>query len=442
MNKRLLPMVDDPDCSATDTLSTSGQVKTPSTSELGKTILLIDDDPGVGRAMQIAFRMAGHDLEIAPEPLQAFSLLARQRYDAIVLDLNYTPGKVDGREGLKCLARILSDDPAACVIVLTAHGGIRTAVTAMQCGATEFVVKPWNNKDLLAKVSRAIDRKASEPVHRPFATADSPRGAASILGEDARIVRLRQMIARIGPTAAGVTVSGRPGTGRTLAALALHSVSADAAREPLKLDMRDDASWEQLGGALGTVILKHPDRLGDISQTRLLERLVGEIRPIAIVGDSHAVVPALRRRIGMAELEVPALDERRGDIPMLARHFLEAAAERFGRPRPRLTEAASGAVAQAAWPDEVRGLALAMERAVLLSESGRIDTAVLALPAIGSPTQNVETGSRPGEFDLEQLEFKMIEAALKEHHHNISHSASALGLSRGALYRRMARYGL
>jgi DNA-binding NtrC family response regulator len=136
---------------------------------------------------------------------------------------------------------------------------------------------------------------------------------------------------------------------------------------------------------------------------------------------------------------VPPLAERADDAVLLARHFVRVAADRFGRSVTTLTEAAEAAIRATVWPDEVRGLALAIERAVLLAEDGTIDAAALALPVHAAIPATV---APDGGFDLSDAEKAVIEAALREHRHNVTHAASALGLSRGALYRRMARYGL
>jgi len=426
-----------------DRLSENGQPKARSSANSGHVILLIDDNPAVASAMEIAFRMAGHALDIAKGPEESFSLLARRHYDAIVLDLNFTAGKADGCEGLACLERIVADDPATCVVVLTAHGGIRTAVAAMQAGARDFAVKPWKNADLIAKVEAAISRSSPAPAPAPTPAAfklDSP--LPRLLGESEAIEAVRDLVRRIGPTSAGVAITGPSGAGRTLTAMMLHAVSPYAAIPPLRVDLRDAAAWEALADARGTVILRHPDRLDDLEQDRLSESLPSMIRPIAIADSVAPLTPAVRRRIATVELAVPPLADRRADIPLLARHFLHAAAERFGRPPPTLTESAEAAIRAADWPDQVRGLALAMERAVLLADGELVDSSALFLGDSIKPAEAREPQEARHNFDLHQSERVMIEAALREHHHNISHAAKALGLSRGALYRRMERHGL
>jgi DNA-binding NtrC family response regulator len=429
-------------------VSANGQRSEASNRKAGWKILLIDDRPEVASAMEIAFRLAGHSLTVAHEPEEGFSQLARTRFDAIVLDLNFAPGKTDGREGLACLNRIMADDPGACVVVLTAHGGVRMAVTAMQAGARDFAVKPWNNGDLIARVEAAIAR---EPVATSTGTGTGTQATdrsgppARILGESGPIEELRQLIRRVGPSTAGVTITGPSGAGRMLAARAVHAASADAGNAPLLIDLREKGAIERIADAAGSVILRYPDRLDELAQDRLSGQLSEHVRPIAIADRLDALAPALRRRIATIELRVPALAHRRTDIPILARHFLTLAAERFGRPAPHLTEAAKTALSEADWPDEVRGLAAEMERALLLWDDGPMDTGSLSVgaPPIGAAVgaANAAEDSTPS-FDLDRTEKALIVAALAEQHHNVSHAAKALGLSRGALYRRMERHGL
>jgi DNA-binding NtrC family response regulator len=414
-----------------DTVSANGQSGGLSTDG---SILLVDDNPAVAGALEIAFRMAGRRLDTASGPEEALSRLASRRFDAILLDMNFSPGRSSGQEGLALLSRIIADDPAACVIVITAHSGIRIAVAAMKAGARDFAMKPWRNSELVAKVEAAIVRKV--PVRPVPASAARDAGPARLLGESTAMQALRELVRRVAPTPAGVTVTGASGSGRMLTAMAVHAASGCGGKPP-RIDLRDDSAWAGLQDRTGTVILRHPDKLHEVAQARLLDRLPLAARCIAIADDLAALTPALRRRIATVEIAVPPLARREGDGIVLARHFARAAAERFGRPTPRLTAAAEEAIRATVWDDEVRGLALAIERAVLLADDGTIDAAALALPM-----PRVAVGTVEASFDLTDAEKAMIEAALREHRHNVTHAATALGLSRGALYRRMARYGL
>ena len=428
-----------------DAVSTNGQSQGTSS---GLTILLVDDNPMVTQAMAIAFRMAGHAIDTASGPEEAFSRLALRRYDAILLDMNFTAGQSNGEEGLTCLRRIVAEDAGACIIVITAHSGIRIAVAAMQAGASDFVMKPWRNAELIGKVEGAVARRTptlsmpvgSVPVDPdPVDPAPFRTEPVRLLGDSVAIQALRDLIRRVGPTQAGVTVTGLSGSGRNLTAHAIHAASPYAHHAPVRIDLRDATAWDRLAGAAGTLILRHPDRLDAVAQARLLDRISRGTRCIAIADEIGFLSPALRRRLATVEVAVPPLARRGGDALLLARHFARDAAERFGRPEARLTVSAETLLATTLWPDEVRGLALAIERAVLLSTDGWIDAAALVPPSVAI-TPTVETGETG--FDLSDAERTMIEAALREHRHNVTQAAAALGLSRGALYRRMARYGL
>jgi len=407
----------------------------------GFTILLVDDNAEVARAIGFAVECAGHRLEIASSPEEAYSRLALGQYDAILLDLNFTVGQTAGDEGFACLSRILADDPRAAVVVITAHSGVRIAVAAMRAGALDFVMKPWRNADLVSRIEAAIAQR-SRPVPVTAAT-EAPAGAPAgrrLLGDSTAMVGARDLIRRIGPTSAGVAVSGPPGSGRSFVALLLHETSA--MREFLAIDARDTPAWDRMAGWAGTIVLRHPDQLDEIAQIRLLDRLPAQARPIAIVGNAAALTPRLRSRIGTIDLVLPPLAERGEDALLLARHFVRAAAERHGRSPPTFTASAEAAILATRWTDEVRGLEQAVERAVLLDEDHVLDAAALMPISAQTPAPAAPDMAMPPDLRLWDSERVMIEAALRHHGHNISQAAATLGLSRPALYRRMARYGL
>ena len=435
MNTPFLYESAESDRSGTDAPSGNGRCDDASSA---LSILVIDDNPRIAESLAIAIDLAGHRLDVAQGPEEGFSRLAAKRYDAILLDLNYAAGRTDGAEGLAMLDRLLADDPGACIIVITAHSGIRLAVAAMQAGARDFVMKPWRNAELIAKIEVAAHRRSTPRDH--LATSGDTAEPARLLGDSPAIGRVRDLIRRVGPKMAGVVVTGPSGAGRSLIAAAIHAASSAAARPMQRIDIRDPLVWEQLDTAeRGTSwLLRHPDRLDEIGQSRLLDRLRPDDRYIAIADDPAAIAPALARRIAAVEIAAPALAERREDVPLLARHFARVAAERHGLPTPRFTPAAEALLATAHWPDEARGLAAAIERALLLGEQGVIEAALLAPPIAQNPAPAPSRAS----FDLDESERAMIEAALARHHHNVTQAAQALGLSRGALYRRMARHGL
>ncbi len=412
-----------------DSLSGNGQSDAASSS---LSVLLIDDNASIAESIALAVRLAGHRIDAATGPEEALSRMAAARYDVILLDMNYAPGRTDGAEGLALLARILTEEPAAAVVVITAHSGVRIAVEAMRAGARDFIMKPWRNADLLARIASAAAPRAVAAADSVAPTAEPAR----LLGDSAAIERLRALIRRIGPTSAGVVVTGPAGSGRALTAAAVHAVSPHAALPLPAIDLRDDMAWAAIDAHAPALLLRHPDRLGDVAQARLLARLGADTRCIAIADHAAAIVPALARRIATVEVAVPLLSAREGDALLLARHFARIAAARHGRPVPAFTAAAEVRILSGPWTDEVRGLAAAVERAVLLGDGTTIDAALLAPASVAAVAEPAVR------FDLEGNERAVIEAALREHHHNVSHAATALGLSRGALYRRMARHGL
>lgn len=431
MVEEILPDKINGHCPNMDTMSVNGR-SAPASG--GLRILLVDDNSEVARALRITFEVAGHRIDIADAPEQAFSHLASRSYDAVLLDLNFTPGHTGGEEGLACLSRMIANDPDICVVVITAHSGIRLAVTAMQAGARDFIMKPWRNSELVAKVEAAVARRGVTAETRP---GNFPK-AALILGESPAIDRVRALVHRLGPTMAAVAITGPSGAGRTLVAEALHAASAFAGTPPVHFDVRAENEWPKLDGVAGTVVLRHLDRLDEIGRTRLLNRLSDSARPIFIVEGMAQLTPAITSRITVIEIAVPPLKARGHDAVLLARHFLRTAAERHRLAAPRFTPAAERYLREAAWAGEVRGLAIAIERALLLEPVAEIDVAALALP---SSTED-SGSSAVVPFDLAENEKAVIAAALREHGHNITQAATALGLSRGALYRRLERHGL
>ena len=352
--------------------------------------------------------------------------------------MNYAAGCTNGDEGLALLSRIIADDPAACIVVITAHSGVRIAVEAMRAGARDFVMKPWRNAVLIAKLEAAATRAISPiPLPRPLPDVEP----VFLIGASEGISRVRQLIRRLGPTMAGIVVTGTSGSGRSLVAAALHAVSAQTYKPLIRIDLRDPQAWKAIDDGCGTLILRYPDRLDAMEQARLLDRLPDTARCIAIADDARMIGAALGRRIAMVEIAVPPLSERGEDVLLLARHFARLASERHGRPVATFTSAAEAVILSREWPDEVRGLAVVIERAILLGEGDLIDAASL-LPTFLPSSRRTLNDAAPSRFDLEENERAVIEAALREHHHNVTRAAMALGLSRGALYRRMERYDL
>ncbi|GAP33874.1 sigma-54-dependent transcriptional regulator [Piscinibacter sakaiensis] len=475
-------------------------------------LLLVDDDPDVLLAARLALAELGCPLLEAATPADALQALAEHEVAVVLLDLNFRRGDTDGREGLALLARLQRAQPALVVVVVTAHAGVGLAVQAMQQGAADFVAKPWSNERLRATVRQALAlhatrheaeraRRQAAELGQPPAGSAGPREAPhGLIGESSAIAHVRALIDRVAPTDANVLVLGENGTGKELVAAALHRASARADGPLVTVDMGavpatlfdselfghrrgafTDARSDRVGRIAaadgGTLFLDEIGNLPLALQPRLLAVLerrlvtpVGSDRPLPVdlrvvsatnlrrdtLADERQFRADLLWRLNTVEIHVPPLRQRRQDVPLLAEHFLQLYARKYGRPLRGFSEAAQRAMAAHDWPGNVRALRHAVERAVVVCAGARIGPEDLALAA---PARRAADGTSAAEaaddtapeaanggggedLNLERVERRVVERALALHAWNISLAARELGLSRAALYRRMQRHGL
>jgi DNA-binding NtrC family response regulator len=426
-------------------------------------ILFVDDDADVVKAAALLLSRHGLRVTGACDPREARSRLAAERIDVVLLDLNFTRGATSGEEGFRCLQQLLADDPQAVVVVITAHSGISVAVRAMQAGASDFVMKPWNNARLLATVQDALELRRR--LRRTADVIPDAEPEPTILGESAAIARVRSLIARAGPTEAPVLVLGEAGLGKSLAARRLHLASRRNTGPFVTVDLAGLGAEEaeralfadRLGeaGALaqaedGTLVLDEVADLAPPVQGRLISALVRSGPNAArIVSTSRRRRSALQGRGGLrddllyhlntVEMVLPPMAERGGDAVLLAEHFLRLFAGRHGRPLRPLSQAAHAAVLASPWAGGVRVLRQAMERCVIFAEGPAYEPLDLGLEpaARAGPASAAESA-----MNLQLSERSLVAAALKRHSFNVSHAARELGLTRPALYRRMAKHGL
>lgn len=403
-------------------------------------ILVIDDDADIAKAARLLLERHGMAVTWAPEPAAAWVRLAERAADMILLDLNFARGRTTGEEGFAMLDRLIAADRHAVVVVVTGHSGIAVAVQAMRGGASDFVIKPWNNERLLATVERGVALRRAKLEAAPVSSlADH-----LLLGESATIAQARDLIARVAPTDAAMLARGAGGTGKTLLAGLVHQGSSRADRPLVTIDAGTVSDLDALSAAAGgTIVIDHVDRLPGELHGVLAARLEG-VRVIATsrldrAGLRAAVSEDLLYRLNTIEIDLAPLRQRGGDALLLARHFLALFAGRYAKPLKPLTDEAARAIEADAWPDNVRGLRQAAERAVLLGQGSVHDIADLALALA---TDDLTPRALASDLNLARSEETLVAAALKRHAFNVSRAAAELGLTRAALYRRMARYGL
>jgi DNA-binding NtrC family response regulator len=408
-------------------------------------ILVVDDDADIARAAQLLLVRQGMTVAHAPDPAAAWVRLAERPADVILLDLNFARVHTSGEEGFALLDRLVAADRHAVVIVVTGHSGIQVAVQAMRGGAADFIIKPWSNARLTATVERGLAlRQAKLAVAPPLPDGDAPL----LLGDSVAMSAVRDLITRIAPTDAALLIRGPAGAGKTLAATLAHRGSARAEHPMATLDATAadanvvTAIVAEASG--GTLLLDQVDRLPPALQVALV-RCLDTVRDVRLIATTRLDRAGLRDglhedllyRINTIECDLPPLAAREDDAVSLARHFAALFAARHAKPARPLTVEAERSIAIDAWPDNVRGLRQATERAVLLGTGDRLDVADFAL--IADPAQPRALAAN---LNLAQSEETLVAAALQRHGFNVSRAAAELGLTRAALYRRMARYGL
>ncbi|MFL6754161.1 MAG: sigma-54-dependent transcriptional regulator [Sphingomicrobium sp.] len=448
--------------------------------------VVVDDDPDIALAARLALRDLFERVETLSSPGELLSFLKGETPDAILLDLNFERGATDGREGLDFLGRIMEQDADAAVVIITAHGAVSIAVEAIKAGASDFVAKPWSNERLAATVrsAAALRRSRMEArTERGRASELAPSGETPLLGNSPAMERVRILIDRAAPTDANVLILGENGTGKEIVAREIHRLSRRSEHPMVSVDLGATAETlfesELFGHVKGAFTGADSDRMGRLKaadrstlfldeignlplhlQPKLLTALeqrevmpVGSNKTIPIdvrvvaatnvsadkLADEKRFRQDLLFRLNTIEIELPPLRERRDDIPILLEHYLTLYARKYDKPQREVPQHVMDVLCRHDWPGNVRALRHASERAVIMADGGRYRLDDFPLPQRSEAASLSVVGDS---LNLDQLEKQMIERALRMHHFNVSLAASELGLSRGALYRRMEKHGL
>jgi DNA-binding NtrC family response regulator len=459
------------------------------------TALIVDDDVDVALAARLLLRPLFREVVVAHDPAALPALLATHDPDVVLLDMNFSRGQSSGAEGFKALEVIRGIDAGAVVVVITAHGGVNIAVEAMKRGATDFVVKPWDNERLVATVTTAAalraSRRSARVAEAKVTELAATRPDTPLLGQSAAMRGVMALLDRVAPTDANVLILGENGTGKELIARELHARSRRAARPFLSVDLGavaeslfDSELFGHVKGAFtdarsdrigrfqaadgGTLFLDEIGNLPITLQPKLLTALeqrrvtpVGSNRDVgfdvrviaatnmapAALADERRFRPDLLFRLNTVEIMLPPLRQRPDDIPLLLDHYLGLYARKYGKPLPTMPAALRARLVAYDWPGNVRALRHAAERAVILAAGDAFCEDDFPLPqrapaALAAAPAAAANGEDSGDMNLERSERRIIERVLHKHAWNISTAASELGLTRASLYRRMEKHGL
>ncbi|MGO8817175.1 MAG: sigma-54-dependent transcriptional regulator [Terriglobia bacterium] len=446
-------------------------------------ILIADDQPDILEALRLLLKGEGYATECTASPEGIVTAVKSKDFDLVLMDLNYARDTTSGQEGLDALSVLQSVDSTLPVVVMTAWGSVGLAVEAMRRGARDFIEKPWDNTRLIAIVRTQVELSHAlregqrlEAENRLLRTEGRPK----LIAESAAMRPALELLARVGPSGANVLITGEHGTGKDVMARTLHALSERATRPMITVNAGGLSEGvfesELFGHVRGAFTDAKTDRVGRFEladggtlfldeianvplnlQAKLLRVLeTGELERVgssktrrvdvrvlsATNADITQEVQAgrfredLLFRLNTIEIHLPALRERREDLPLLANYFLRQFSQRYRKRLTGFESAAMQALLEYAWPGNVRELEHAVERAVLMAEGELVRSSDLGL-RVGR-----EGGGRIEEMSLEDVESLLIKKALARYEGNVSAAADALGLSRSALYRRLKKYGL
>jgi DNA-binding NtrC family response regulator len=446
-------------------------------------ILVADDQPHILEAVELLLEPQGIDVDCARSPQLLMEALGEADYDVLLIDLNYTRDTTSGQEGLDLLARIREYDAHLPVIVMTAWGNVDLAVECIKRGARDFIQKPWENERLLslvrvhAELRQALRRARQLELENRLLRAE---GMPEFLASAPAMQPVLELIAQIGPSDANVLITGEHGTGKEIVAKLLHAASPRSRMALVAVNAGGlpEGTFESeiFGHVKGAFTDARTDRVGRFElanggtlfldeianvplrqQAKLLRVLEsGELERVgssqtrrvdvrllsATNADLHEEAKAgnfredLLFRLNTVEIHLPALRDRREDIPLLAQHFLTRNKARYRKQVSGFSPAAMQQMMQYAWPGNVRELEHTVERAVLLCRGEEIEPANLAIAAARAATPSFDNMS------IDEVEALLIRKMMRRCDGNISQAAEALGLSRAALYRRIEKYGL
>ncbi|WP_267406161.1 MULTISPECIES: sigma-54 dependent transcriptional regulator [unclassified Chryseobacterium] len=440
-------------------------------------ILIVDDDEDILFSARVWLKKFFSQVSCLSQPTKILKFLTENQIDAVVLDMNFRKGFENGQDGLYWMNEIKTLEPQLPIILMTAYGEVELAVEALKNGASDFILKPWNNEKLYASVNLAVDISRKNKKLSQWENINQKSNQYQLDTHSVKMRDILDQIEKVAPTDANVLLLGENGTGKYVLAESIHEQS-DRKSEPFVhidlgsisenlfeaelfgykkgafTDAHQDYAGKIENAQNGTVFL---DEIGNLPlqlQTKLLSLIqnkklsrIGETKERQLdvrfifatnenlkkaVGDNR-FRQDLYYRINTVEIQIPALRERTEDIDLLSQYFLNRYKQKYHKPNLELDENLLTKLKNYPWPGNIRELDHCLERSVILSNSTDLQ---LLMP------QHEEQENTIINLNIEEMEEVLIKKALKKHRGNISSAAEDLGLSRAALYRRMEKFGL
>ncbi|MBD3906291.1 sigma-54 dependent transcriptional regulator [Chryseobacterium sp. Ch-15] len=440
-------------------------------------ILIVDDDEDILFSARVWLKKFFTEVSCLSQPKNILKFLSEQQADAVLLDMNFRKGFESGKDGLYWMQEIKTLEPELPIILMTAYGEVELAVEALKNGASDFILKPWNNEKLYASVNLAVDISRKNKKLNQWENVSIKTNQYQLETQSQVMKEVMSQIEKVSATDANVLLLGENGTGKYVLSEHIHELSERKNQPFVHIDLGSlsenlfeaelfgykkgaftDAHQDYAGkienAENGTVFL---DEIGNLPlhlQTKLLsliqnrklsrlgeskERLL-DVRFIFATNENLKKAVSENRfrkdlyyRINTVELNIPSLGERIEDIPNLADYFLDKYKQKYHKPDLALNENLISELTTYSWPGNIRELDHCIERSVILSNNKNLK---LLMP------QDEESEQTIVNLNIEEMEEILIKKALKKHRGNISSAAEDLGLSRAALYRRMEKFDL
>ncbi len=452
-------------------------------------ILIVDDDTDILLAAKMYLRQHFQTIHTEKNPENIPDLLKNESYDVILLDMNFSRDATSGKEGFHWLNKILEIDPAAIVIFITGYGDVELAVQGIKEGATNFILKPWENNKLLATLEASLKIRESKVElenlreTNKMLVADQDHVFSNIIGTSDAMKKVLKTVEKVAKTDANVLILGENGTGKEVIARAIHrashrkdqmfiNVDLGAITETLFeselfgykkgafTDAREDRPGRFEVANKGTLFLDEIGNLLPNLQSKLLSVL--QSRKVVRLGSSKEIPVDVRLicatnmplyemvrdnkfrqdllyRVNTVEITIPPLRERVEDIEPLLTYYIETYSKKYKIPLKRINAGTLKRLQMHNWPGNIRELQHAVERAIIMSEGNMLE------PEDFFMNENTKENPQdiiPANMNLEDTEKMLIRKVVDKYGGNISRAAKELGLTRASLYRRIEKYGL